>query len=81
MAGFTIKDTAPLVWCEICKRYQPIRIGPARWSFIMESINVDIRCSACFGWISTLKLPEEGVYEFRKVADLPEVEARRGQAG
>jgi hypothetical protein len=60
------------IFCEGCNEYQPLRIDVMRQDKIFphQGIWGDICCAKCFLVLNSIQVPEEGVYELKKVKDL-----------
>lgn len=61
------------IFCELCKKHQPIQIEPLTMSAFNDGIERpwgDVMCSVCHLVITTITGDEEGKYEIVKVSDL-----------
>jgi len=60
-----------LIYCEACKKMQPLGIADMRQDERFEEQGVwgDLICTVCYSVITSLAVEEPGVYEFVKVLD------------
>lgn len=57
------------IYCEVCRRHQPLLIEKMGKDLLNEIIWGDLLCSVCKLVITTLEVDEEGDYEFKKVEE------------
>ena len=62
------------IFCDCCGTIKPSRID-AMSKDNLNGVKIwgDICCGECGHVLCTIEVEEEGVYEFKKVADLPEL--------
>lgn len=55
------------IYCTLCHKYQPLLIERMHKDLLNEFIWGDLLCSVCKLVITTLRVDEEGIYEFKKI--------------
>lgn len=59
------------IYCDHCESHEPLRIDPMTDDELSGgAIWGDLTCGTCYLVIATITVPEHGVYEFSKVAEL-----------